>query len=258
MGVFLNSLKLAQDGAEAHGVSNAALTPLAVMRCALDDLRLRLGLQEDDLGAVDRVRLDVGQVYIFLDVGHAHHVAVGSAPHLDGSVTAVGVGELLRTQGAGLRAVEAELVALVLPRRVILTMREEKLAFHQLRQPRRPLTIRKLPTHHHYSLPVSFPCSSLSNAIHSQLSLNSHSIPYNPSSIPQCHPQNTLQNSQPLSNFLKLLNPQRPPPIGTNASQNQTPNPTPRPKNANLVCTPPHSAPCVPKCQRPCTQRPTM
>lgn len=91
------------------------------MRCAFHHLRLRPRLKKHNLRAVDGVRLDVDEVDVLLDVGNAHHVAVGSAAYLDGGVSQVRDRQAFRTQWP-LLAVEAEVVLLILPRRVVAAM----------------------------------------------------------------------------------------------------------------------------------------
>lgn len=91
------------------------------MRCAFHHLRLRPRLKKHNLRAVDGVRLDVDEVDVLLDVGNAHNVAVGSAAYLDCGVSRVRDCQAFRTQWP-LLAVEAEVVLLILPRRVVAAM----------------------------------------------------------------------------------------------------------------------------------------
>lgn len=84
--VRMDGDQLAIDGAELHLVRQAAVARVAVLGRALAELRLGAALQEHDPGAVDGVRLNVGDVEVLLDVHNAHHVAVGGFAHLHGGV----------------------------------------------------------------------------------------------------------------------------------------------------------------------------
>lgn len=76
MRVFLDADQLAQHGAEANGISNAALACFAVVECAFCELGLRFALQEQDLGGIDGVSLHATDVQEFAYVHNAHHVAM--------------------------------------------------------------------------------------------------------------------------------------------------------------------------------------
>lgn len=147
--IGLNSHQFAQNGAKAHRVGNAAVAHLAIVRRAFHNLRLRLRLQEDDFGAVDSVRLNVGQVHVLLNVGNSHHVPVGGAPNLNAGVPPVARGESLGAQRTRLWTIEAELVALILTGGVKIAMHEEIVASQQGGQPRRALATGEFPSHDH-------------------------------------------------------------------------------------------------------------
>lgn len=135
--VAVNCHQFAVDGAEFDLIREAAVASVAVLWRTFAELGLGAGLEEDDLGAVDGVRLNVGDIKVLLDVRNAHHVAVGGLAHLHGGVAGVQLMQALRAVGPR-AAREAELVLLVLAGGVLLAM-PEKLCSQQLREPCRPL-----------------------------------------------------------------------------------------------------------------------
>jgi hypothetical protein len=142
--------QLATEGAEAEGVEEGACADLAVVGgggglAGGGSGAAWLGalVEEEDLGAVDDVGLDAGDVEDVLHLRHPNHVVVGRTPYLDDSVGLVSVGAAVVAEGrGGGRAVEAEHVALVPRRRRVRPARQEEARRQQrlqpLRQPRRP------------------------------------------------------------------------------------------------------------------------
>lgn len=102
---------LAGEAAEVEGLLQDSVTREADVAGALERPGLRPRLQENHLGAVDRVGLDIGAVDELLEVTQADDVIVHVAPHLEERVVAVRGGAVRADGGA---AGEAEDVALVL------------------------------------------------------------------------------------------------------------------------------------------------
>ena len=97
--VAVNCHQFAVDGAEFDLVRQAAVAGVAVFGSTFAELRLGPGLEEDNLGAVDGVGLNVGDVQILLDVSDAHHVAVGGFAHLHRGVAGMQLVQPLRAVG---------------------------------------------------------------------------------------------------------------------------------------------------------------
>lgn len=77
---------LASEGAEAEGVREAPAADLAGVGDALAGPGLRAAVEEHDLGAVDHVRLHVGDVDQLPHLRHPDHVVVRRPTYLHASM----------------------------------------------------------------------------------------------------------------------------------------------------------------------------
>lgn len=78
---------LAAEGAESEGIWEAAVADFAGEGDALPRSGLGALIQEHNLGAVDDVCLNAGDVDVSLDLVHPNHVVVRGSPNLQSKLS---------------------------------------------------------------------------------------------------------------------------------------------------------------------------
>lgn len=132
----LHSVQLAAEGTESEGIWEAAVADFAGEGDALPRSGLGALIQEDNLGAVDDVCLNAGDVDVSLDLVHPNHVVVRGSPNLNEAMILVVDGAVV-AQGIA-HAVQAEEVALALIGIHMNLARSEVISSQQRFQPWRP------------------------------------------------------------------------------------------------------------------------
>lgn len=129
----LHSPKLTAERAEAEGIKETAATNLAGVGNSFARPRLRPLIEKDNLGAVDDIGLNGGDVNVFLNLVHPNHIMVRRPPYLNNVMVSV-VNEAIGAESIP-HTIQAEHVAFTLTGISMKLARSEVVGLEHWTQP---------------------------------------------------------------------------------------------------------------------------